>query len=327
MRKIKHIIVRTPNFLGDTINITPCLQLVKQEYPDALITIVCPEFIKDIFKYDNRIARCITFPHSKRNKLSTYWRILKEIKKEKGDLGIIFVNTFISVLLFKLAGIRCNIGYKWEGRGILLDFKLPMNRNKHYINRYADLFNEFVGNKYTYLPDLYLPINGNTTFHFDNPQKTIGLYLGGKNKGYRSYPDTYAIKLIQELVQHHYNIVVIGDENDNIRHQQYVQEANINNCINLSGVTDIEGFFNTISHLDLLITIDSAAMHAAAALKTPFIALLGLSTSPTSTIVPKVSFGHILKIENNLIREEDYIKNITPEIILKTISSIIKPTN
>ena len=64
-------------------------------------------------------------------------------------------------------------------------------------------------------------------------------------------------------------------------------------------------------------------MHIAAALKVPFIALLGLSTSPTSTIIPNVPLGRILKIENNLIREEDYIRNITPDLILKTVSELI----
>lgn len=87
--------------------------------------------------------------------------------------------------------------------------------------------------------------------------------------------------------------------------------------------TTIEGFINTIANVDLIITIDSSALHIAAAVKTPFIALMGLSTSPTSTILPKVPLGRILKIENNLIREEDYIRNITPDLILKTISELI----
>ena len=40
-------------------------------------------------------------------------------------------------------------------------------------------------------------------------------------------------------------------------------------------------------------------------------------------MLPKVPLGRILKIENNLIREEDYIRNITPDLILKTISELI----
>ena len=320
---MKKIIIRTPNFLGDTINISPCIQLIRHEYPDAQIVIVCPDFIKDVYKYDKNIYKCITFPDAKRHKLSTFWNLWRKLRHEKGDLGILFINTFISALIFKLAGIKCSIGYQRECRGILLDFKIPFNINKHYINRYASLFNEFTGNKYKTLPDLYLPISNNSTFHFNNTNPNIGLYLGGENKSFRKYPDNHSIRLLELLAEKNYNLILIGDQNDNIKHQEYIATVRKENIINLSGSTSLEDFFNTIAHLNLLITIDSSAMHIAAALKVPFIALLGLSTSPTSTIIPKVPLGRILKIENNLIREEDYICNITPDLILKTISELI----
>lgn len=317
---MKKIIIRTPNFIGDTINTTPCMELLKQEYPDAQITVVGPDFIRDIFRFDQRITDYITFPLQKRNKFSTHWHTFKEIKKRKADLGVIFVNTFISALLFKLAGVKCNIGYKNEGRGFLLDYKPGLNRNKHYINRYADLFNGFIGNKYTTLPDLHLQHSGKSIFSFNNTRETVGLYLGGINKGYRRYPDEYSVQLIRLLHSKKYNIVLIGDQNDNLKHQQYADAAKVDNLLNLSGKTNVEDFFNTIAQLDLLITIDSAALHIAAAVKTKFIGLMGLSTSPTSTITPKVSFGKILKVENNLICEEDYINNITPQMIIDTIN-------
>lgn len=321
---MKKIIIRTPNFLGDTINTTPCIQLVRQEYPNAQIIIVCPDFIQNVFKYNKGISKCITFPMAKKNSFKTYWQQIKAIRKEKGELGIIFVNTFISALIFKLAGIKCNIGYKNEGRGWLLDFKPKLNRSKHYINRYASLFNEFINNKYTTLPELFLPVSGEKTFAFNNRQKNIGIYLGGENKGFRRYPDRHSVELLRLLATKGYNVILIGDQNDNIKHAQYLQQVPTNNILNLTGKTDLEGLFNTIGQIDLLITIDSAALHIAAALKTPFVALMGLSTSPSSTVTPKVSFGKILKMENNLIREEDYMQNITPEVILNTIEEMEK---
>lgn len=321
---MKKIIVRTPNFIGDTVNTTPCLELVKKEYPEAELIIVGPDFVRELFKYDKRITDFITFPLSKRSKLSTYFYIIKELRKRHGDLGIIFVNTLISALLFKLGNVKVNIGYRKEGRSLLLNFSPKINYHKHYINRYAALFNEFIGNKYRTLPSLHLPHSGKETFRFDNNHPTIGLYLGGENKGYRQYPENLSIALIRLLNQNGFNQVLIGDANDNIQHTQYIAESHVNHIINLTDRTSVEEFINTISNVDLLITIDSGALHIAAAVETPFIALMGLSTSPTSTIMPKVDFGHILKIENNLIREEDYIRNITPEIILKTVKEILE---
>ena len=112
---MKKIIIRTPNFIGDTINTTPCLELIKQEYPEAEFTIVGPDFVRELFKYDPRITHYITFPLKRKKKLSTYWKIVRELRKENGELGVIFVNTFISALLFRLGNVKKNIGYNREG--------------------------------------------------------------------------------------------------------------------------------------------------------------------------------------------------------------------
>ena len=48
---MKKIIIRTPNFIGDTINTTPCLELIKQEYPEAEFTIVGPDFVRELFYF------------------------------------------------------------------------------------------------------------------------------------------------------------------------------------------------------------------------------------------------------------------------------------
>ena len=90
-----------------------------------------------------------------------------------------------------------------------------------------------------------------------------------------------------------------------VRRASISNTARIDHLINLTARTTIEGFINTIANVDLIITIDSSALHIAAAVKTPFIALMGLSTSPTSTILPKVPLGRILKIENNNVIYKD----------------------
>ena len=85
---MKKIIIRTPNFIGDTINTTPCLELIKQEYPEAEFTIVGPDFVRELFKYDPRITHYITFPLKRKKKLSTYWKIVRELRKENGEFQI-----------------------------------------------------------------------------------------------------------------------------------------------------------------------------------------------------------------------------------------------
>ena len=314
---MKNIIIRMPNFIGDSINTLPAIDLLKQEYPDSRITLLGLSFIKDIFEHDPRIDDFICFEKGRKN----YLTFVKRIYQGKYDLGILFTNTFISVFIFKLALVKCLIGYKNEGRGFLLDFKMPLNRNVHYINRYAMLVNKYFNNKYIYLPPLRLFYKQEKTFYFPDNKQVIGLYLGGINKKYRRYPESLSLELLKLL--NGYNLVLIGDRNDAGIHASYLKRVKLDSVINLTGKTSVGEFVTTIANLDALITIDSSAMHIAAAVHTKFVALLGLSTSPTSTILPKVDFGIALKVENNMINEEDYIRNITPRMIVDHVELLL----
>lgn len=313
---MKKIIIRTPNFIGDTINTLPAIELLKQEYPDATFTIVGPAFVHDIFLQDNRITRFI----SCKKGLRYFWPLLLAIRKEKYDLGILFNNTFIFALIFRLSRIKYLVGYKNEGRGFLLNHKPRLNRNSHYINRYASLVNSYLDNKYTFLPPLKIHHTGEAIFQFENNRKTIGFYPGSPKKKFRQYPPDYTVELLKQL--DNYNVIMLGDSDEYDYYQECLQKTEHPHILNLAGKISVEQFINTISNIDLLITIDSAAMHIAAATETPFIALMGLSTNPISCIIPKVNFGKIIRIENNMINEEQYLQNITPQIIIENISAI-----
>ena len=317
---MKRIIICMPNFIGDSINTIPAIELIWQTFPQAQITLLGPSFLKELFKYDPRISNIIVSNKKKKN----YFKNIFAISRGRYDWGILFTNTFMTALLLRLAFVKRLVGYKNECRGFLLNFKRPLNRNVHYINRYAMLVNEWLGNKFTYLPPLKLYYKQERNFHFANNNPIIGLYLGGTNKKFRRYPEEQAVALLRML--RNYNLVFIGDANDAVTQSSYVQKAGIDNVLDLSGKTSVGELVTSIANMDVLITIDSAAMHIAAAVKTAFIALLVLSTSPTSTILPRTQASVFLKIENNLINEADYIKNITPEIICKNVDMLVNRT-
>ncbi|WP_292269614.1 glycosyltransferase family 9 protein [Butyricimonas sp.] len=314
---MKRIIIRMPNFIGDSINTIPAIEMVVQSFPQARITLLGPSFLQKLFENDPRIDSFIVSDKRKKH----YFKNVLVIYKNKYDLGILFTNTFVSALIFKLAFVKQIVGYQSEGRGMLLNFRCPLNRNVHYINRYAMLVNSFLNNKFTYLPPLKLYYKQERNFNFDNDKAVVGLYLGGTNKRYRRYPEDHSLALLYLLKD--YNMILIGDSNDAIVQSSYAHHANMDNLLDFSGKTSVGELITTIANLDLLITIDSAAMHIASAVGTKFIALMGLSTSPTSTVVPKTNLGVILKIENNMIDEACYIQNITPEIVYQNVRLIL----
>ena len=58
-----------------------------------------------------------------------------------------------------------------------------------------------------------------------------------------------------------YNLVFIGDSNDAVVQSSYVRQAMIDNVLDLSGKTSVGELVTSIANMDILITIDSAAMH------------------------------------------------------------------
>ena len=330
LKDAKKIIVRLPNFLGDSIMTTPALGLLFQEYPNAKFTFICNNPSQEIFGKLTVAEKLIIDDTKKgRGRFFKTIRLIKNIRQENYDLGVLFHNSFVNALILKSCKVKRLIGYNNESRWFLLDFYLKINRTRHYINHYANLVNQYLGNKYSHLPSLAVWNKGEEVdFGFANDLPVVGLGLGNDVQGSRAYTKKLSLELIHLLLEtHQYNLVLIGDKNDAKRNNFYLDQIPKElkaRILNYSGKTDVGTHINIIKNLDVLITIDSSAMHIAAAVLTPFIVLLGKSTSAFSTVQPKVSFGRYLKKERNLIDDDQFISQIEPSEILEELQAIVQ---
>ena len=316
------IIIKTPKFIGDSIMTLPAFELLRKEFPNAKFTIVCPATSVDVFR--KKGVEKFIIDKGKKSRFKNTLNMIKEIRKEPYDLGILFHNTFIDALIFKLSNIETIIGYNKENRKILLDFWLKIDRSRHYVNHYANLVNQYLNNKYKTLPSMQI-FHETSKLLKITEKKNIGFVLGGDNKGTRTYPKELSLELFNILKKDDYNIVLIGDKQDNINnsiYQKHLTDMSIDN-INLSGQTNISEFIDLIGSLDLLVTIDSSSMHIAAATNTPFIVLKGKGTSAFDTVYPKVDFGEIIFSGKDMIEDKDIIKKIKPIEIQNAITKAI----
>ena len=144
---VKRIIVKTPGFIGDTIMMTPALELLKEEFTGVKFTIVCKRSCVDVFDGREDIEKIIIDDVKEGNLLVRVIRLIRKIRMNKYEMGFIFHNTLLDALIFKLSRISKLIGYNKEGRGFLLDYTEKVNRSRHYVNNYCHLVNAFLGNK------------------------------------------------------------------------------------------------------------------------------------------------------------------------------------
>lgn len=317
------IVVLLPKYIGDSVMATPALQLIEKAYPGAPVTVICRPLNTAIFLRSQYSV--ITDPRGVNRTKGTF-ELIKLLKKEAFDIGFLFSNTFLDALCFKLGNVKEIAGYKKEARTFLLHHSLKIDRGRHYVNRYAHLVNSFLGKPFEKLPPMAIPFTPEkSVVQKINNEMLIGFYFGGQNKKTKHYPNTSAIKVLEHIsASGNCRCILFGDKTEKETSDQLVSMLSSHvNYVDLTGKTSVTELVDTISVLDLLVTVDSSPMHIAAAVGTKFIAIYGKCPHPFTAVKPKVNFGHYVESLGEYIEDEDQMKDIYPETIAEKIHEIL----
>lgn len=318
------ILVVLPKFIGDAVNCTPALQLIKEQYPNHKISLLVRPYLAELFKRDSRYSVIIDerFNSSKSISMLAQAKILKS---ERIELAFIMRNSLSEAMLCFLARIKYRVGYAKNGRSPLLTHRLILSPNHHYIYRYCRLINEPLGNPFSTIPSTSLMTNESELIGCTN-NKNIGIYFGGKNKELRHYPLKLALKSLEIIAkQNDCCLYLFGDptEVEDVKqlHEQLIKQS-IDSKM-LAGKTSIASMADAIGTLDLMISIDSGPMHIAAALNVPIIPIVGLGTSPWSLVAPKTLNQIALVANGSQLLEGDIIKEINPKDIADATKKLL----
>lgn len=141
---IKSVLLRLPNWLGDSVMISPAFEWLKKSFVNADFTLVGTKASCGIYERDERVKR-IVIDTSKSAKCRIY--ATRKLAKEIGihDLAISFTNTFFSALLLYWSKSKVRIGYAKNARSFLLTHALPLHKYdwqgniKHQVCLYLEL--------------------------------------------------------------------------------------------------------------------------------------------------------------------------------------------
>jgi heptosyltransferase-2 len=284
------IVVRAPNWVGDSILAFPAMTSLKNNFPDAEVWVAAQDWVKDLFSMNDTFAGVL--PLAKHGGLKSIRESAKNIRDLRFDLGILFTNSFASALVFFLAKVPQRWGYNKDGRGLLLTKGVSVRPDKdrrHQAHYYLDLLSLLGMNEF---PDEYLlPISQEErdrtaawlaaqNIHKDKPFVILnpGAYYGSAK---RWPPDRYAklASLLQEKNQA--QILIVGSEEETQLAETISSLTNKNLHI-LTGKTSLVQLAGLLSFANLFVTNDSGPMHMANFLKTPLVALFG-PTEPIRT--------------------------------------------
>ena len=300
---MRKILIRSVNWVGDAVMTTPALKVIRENFPQAEITLLANPLVSQLFLPHQSIDRVITFHRNGTHKgVGGRLRLAAFIRKQAFDLAIILPNSFESALIPWLAGIPVRLGKKSDGRGFLLTKSYSPDRSvviSHEVNYYIDLLRHFGFSGLSGRPQLFTTndeeqaanqrlaengINANDFVIGINPGAAFG-------SAKRWYPERFAEVGRQLAAEWGARIVIFGGPGETGIAAD-IERGIDSGCLNLAGKTGMRELVSLIRRCNFFITNDSGPMHIAAAFGVPLVAIFG-STDHATTSPFTLSLIHI----------------------------------
>jgi heptosyltransferase-2 len=111
----RRILVRGVNWLGDAVMTTPALARLRERFPDARITLLAPEKLKELWPGHPAVDEVMTFAPA-----DTVFSVGRRLRDGRFDLALVLPNSPRSALEAWLARIPRRIGYARPWRSLFL---------------------------------------------------------------------------------------------------------------------------------------------------------------------------------------------------------------
>lgn len=291
---VRKILIRSVNWLGDAVMITPALAALRAHFPDAEITVLANPLVSQLFSPHDCVDRVITFHRNGVHRgVAGRFRLAAELRRQRFDLAVIFPNSFEGALIPRLAGIPVRLGKNSDARGLLLTHSYPrtlQKKDRHQVLNYLEML-EYFG-----IPSVPPVLQLQTTALEDRDLADLLASRGigpedvvlGINPGAtfgsakRWYPDRFA-EVARELSGRWGARVVITGGPAETEMAARIEELLGEGCVNLAGATSVRGLMALIKRCDFFVTNDSGPMHIAAAFGVPLVAIFGSTDHRTTS--------------------------------------------
>jgi heptosyltransferase-2 len=297
------ILIRATNWVGDAIMALPALRAVRNRFPEASIAIVARRYVADIYRGEEICDELIAYdPQTIHAGLAGRERLARQLRAQKFDVALLLQNAFDAAWLAWRAGIPERVGYARDGRSLLLTKKIsvprpgeiPAHEQFYYLElvRRAGWIDSLDGESF-----VSLKVSDEQRRHAEatllsaGARQNVSRIAIGPGASYGSakcWPPERFGDFVNRFRNHtDADVILFGTAAD-----QKVSDAIAANikgsCITLVGKTAIVDLPALLSRCQIFVGNDSGAMHVAAAVGLPVVAIFG-PTDPhgTAPITPR----------------------------------------
>lgn len=123
------ILVRATNWIGDAVMSLPALEAARARWPQAEIVLLARPWMAGVYRDHGVADRVIEFERDGRHRgLAGLERLARELRAERFDAALLLQNAFQAAWLAWRARIPERIGYARDGRSWLLTRAVPVPR-------------------------------------------------------------------------------------------------------------------------------------------------------------------------------------------------------
>jgi heptosyltransferase II len=291
------MLIRATNWVGDAIMALPALRAVRAKFADAHIAIVARPYVGDLYREQNICDELVAYdPKGEHRGWQGRERLAKELRGRKFDVALLFQNAFDAAWLTWRAGVPERIGYARDGRSFLLTKAVPVPKPGD-ISRHERFYYLELLRRAGWIDGL--GDDAHITLQVPEPARQraeqtlaengarpgvlrIALGAGASYGSAKCWPPERFAKTLNEIRQERdAEVILFGTVNE-----QAVSAAIAGGLrrapIDLTGKTPIAELPALLSQCHLFLGNDSGAMHVAAAVGLPVVAVFG-STDPDGT--------------------------------------------
>ena len=342
------VVVLAPNWLGDAVMALPAIGDVRRRFPSARLVVAARRAVADVFTLVPSVDTCVTLEWSGR-----WWQPRAcvadagRLRQLGADLALLLPNSFAAAWLARRAAIPERWGYGTDMRGSLLSRGVARPVGGMHQGAYYQYLTRALGVESGPLePAVTVPANTVAAAReqivaqgWDGARSLVVFASGAAYGNAKRWTPSSAARVVTDLVrQRQATCVMVGSPGDAPTVRAVVQAVGADatpHLIDMTGQTTIPMLAGVLSVASACVSNDSGAMHLAAAVGTPLVALFGPTredeTAPLTRPGGRAEvLTHAVPCRPCMLREcpidHPCMTGITPARVYGTLESLLSST-
>lgn len=332
------ILVFTKNWLGDVLFEVPALEALRENFPQARITVLGPRRCREILEAVPYLDEVRDFDEREGERsLGARFRFAAWLRREKFDRAFLFHRSFTRAFLAALGGIPERVGFATPKRRWVLTRAVeaprkPLHQVDYflYLLKWAGLRVKFGAEyEFFYRPEHEVEAS-NLLASKGLAEKPFAAFHIGANWEPKRWPARHFAALANLITRNlSLPVVLTGSGRDEGIAEEILRNSNLSKPVSLCGITSLKVLGAFYQKARFVVSSDSGPLHIASGVGTPVVALFGPTcprlTGPRGTgkkvVIQFVPEGYSIPWKGETLPPGGWMERITPEEVFKKIQT------